>query len=184
MFVPEMKTDELTAIARRIKLIIFDVDGVMTNGKITYDTQGNEFKSFDVKDGARIFYARRLGLICAIITGRESAIVSRRAQELGISDVFQNAKYKRDCFENLLEKYHLTAEETAYFGDDFLDLPVMKRVGLPVAPADAAPEVRQIAKIVTTARGGDGAVAEGVEFILRAQGHWDTIVETALVDRD
>ncbi|MBI4641220.1 MAG: HAD-IIIA family hydrolase [Candidatus Tectomicrobia bacterium] len=157
-----------------------DVDGVLTDGQITFDSRGNEFKSFDVKDGQGIALAHQAGLKTAILTGRSSSIVSRRAEELGIKLVFQNVRKKIEVYEQILREQRLKDEEVAYIADDLNDLPLLSRVGLPIAVADAALEVKSRAVLVTKTCGGRGAVREAIESILRAQGKWETIVKHAL----
>jgi len=164
----------------KIKLIIMDVDGVLSDGSIILDESGREWKSFNVKDGSGIKYAIRSGLKTALISGRESAVVNRRAEELGIEDVYQLAKYKLTPYESILAKHGLGDDEVAYIGDDLLDLGIMRRVGFAVAVADAHQTVRETAHYVTTALGGKGAVREMIEMILVAQGKWAKIMERYL----
>jgi 3-deoxy-D-manno-octulosonate 8-phosphate phosphatase (KDO 8-P phosphatase) len=162
--------------AERVALPITDVDGVLTDGRIFLADDGTEMKGFHVRDGAGVVYARRAGIPVALITGRSSALVARRAMELGITDVFQGAIDKRPPFLELLRRHDLAPEQVAYVGDDLLDLPLLTRVGFAVTVADAVPEVREVAHHVTDAPGGGGALREVVEVILRAQGRWDAVV--------
>ncbi len=173
---------ELIEVAKKIRLIALDVDGVLTDGCIIYDSHGNESKNFFVRDGSAIFYALKLGFKVAVISGRNSKVVTQRAEELGITEVYQGIKQKWECLQEIMAHHDLTTEQTAYFGDDLLDLQAMRKVAFAVAPADAAPEVRTVAKLITQANGGRGAVREGIEFLLKAQGCWDGIVDSALVD--
>jgi len=163
--------------ARRIRLIAFDVDGVLTDGKISYTSAGQEIKSFHVRDGHAIKMAIRAGLEVAVITGRESPMVQRRCEELGITLVFQNSKDKERTLSDLMERTGLAASEIAFMGDDVVDLPVMTSVGLGCAPSDAAPEVLQLADLVTKAPGGCGAARELVFFVFQAQGLLRQIME-------
>jgi 3-deoxy-D-manno-octulosonate 8-phosphate phosphatase (KDO 8-P phosphatase) len=163
--------------ARRTRLLIMDVDGVLTDGRIIQDSHGHELKVFDVKDGHGIVMAHRAELRTALISGRESETITRRAQELGIELVFQKIWNKLAVYEKILEETKLTHDEVAYIGDDLIDIPVLRRVGLAVAVADAVDEVKSTAHMVTQRPGGQGAVREVIELILRAQGHWDTLLE-------
>lgn len=162
--------------AQRVRFLIFDVDGVLTDGGIYTGEKGECMKPFHVRDGLGIRIWQNEGGGTAIITGRDSAIVSLRAAELKIRDVYLGHIDKRAAYAELKEKYGLLDEEIAYMGDDLVDLPVMNRVGFPAAPADAVDEVRQRAVLVTKAGGGRGAVREMVEFLLRAQGRWEDVV--------
>ena len=162
--------------ARRVRFLIFDVDGVLTDGGIYTGEMGELMKPFHVRDGLGIRIWQNEGGGTAIITGRDSAIVSFRAEELKIRDVFLGHIDKRAAYAALKEKHGLADEEIAYIGDDLVDLPVMAQAGFPAAPADAVAEVRQYAALVTEAEGGRGAVREMVEFLLKAQGRWENVV--------
>lgn len=159
-----------------ITALVMDVDGVLTDGGIIYSSSGSDVKEFNVRDGAGLKYWQRAGHKAALLSGRESATVERRAAELGIEVVMQGAKQKIPAFEKILAKLGCTAKEVAYIGDDLPDLPVMRRAGFAVAVADAAPEVGDAADYVTKAPGGRGAVREVIEHILRAQGRWKDIM--------
>ncbi|MDH5406191.1 MAG: HAD hydrolase family protein [Candidatus Aminicenantes bacterium] len=173
-------SEKILAKARRIKLILMDADGVLTEGKVTYGDGNLELKSFDVKDGAGIDLARKAGIRTGIISGRQSGALQRRAKELRIDEVHQKVINKVEVYKEILGRYSLRDEEVAYIGDDILDLPLLLRVGLSAAVADAHPEVKKRVDLVTTSTGGQGAVRELIEFILRAQGRWDTIVQEFL----
>jgi len=160
----------------RVRLIVSDVDGVLTDGRITFDDQGGETKSFHVRDGSGVKYALRAGVGFAVITGRRSPIVDRRMAELGVEDVTQGARDKSPAFEELLARKGLRADETAYVGDDLVDLPILRRVAFAVAVPDAVAEVREAAHYVTACAGGRGAIREVVEIVLRARGRWEDIV--------
>jgi 3-deoxy-D-manno-octulosonate 8-phosphate phosphatase (KDO 8-P phosphatase) len=166
--------------AKYIKLLILDVDGVLTDGHIIFGHDGELMKNFHSQDGLGIAAAHKAGLKTAIITGRESQIVHLRSSELKIMDVYQGSMNKVEAFTALLAKYSLKAEEVAYVGDDLIDLPVMVQVGLSCAVANAVEEVKKHAHLVTNHRGGQGAVREVVEFILKSQGKWDDIVNAYL----
>jgi 3-deoxy-D-manno-octulosonate 8-phosphate phosphatase (KDO 8-P phosphatase) len=169
-FVRKKTQQEITKIARNIKLLILDVDGVLTDGSIILDNKGNEYKSFHVRDGHGIKMVQRAGVEVAIITGRKSEVVRRRAKELGIREVFQRCFDKVAAYEGLLQKYSLTPAEVAYMGDDIVDASVMSKVGLPVAVADADQRVWEFSLFVTKYRGGRGAVREVTDFIIEAKG--------------
>jgi 3-deoxy-D-manno-octulosonate 8-phosphate phosphatase (KDO 8-P phosphatase) len=163
--------------ARKTRLLIMDVDGVLTDGRIIQDGHGHELKVFDVKDGHGIVMAHRAKLRTALISGRESETITRRAEELGIELVFQKIWNKLEVYEKILVDTELTHDEVAYIGDDLIDIPLLRRVGLAVAVADAVDEVKASAHLITQRPGGQGAVREVIELILRAQGHWDSLIE-------
>ncbi|HHT9138214.1 MAG TPA: KdsC family phosphatase [Candidatus Wunengus sp. YC60] len=162
---------------KNIKLVIIDVDGVLTDGAIYIDSEGREIKAFHVLDGTGIAYLHRAGIKVAIISGRTCKAVIHRANELGIEDVYQGARNKLDAYKEILQKYALLDEEICYIGDDLIDLPILYRVGFPVAVANASPIVKQHSTYVTKARGGQGAVREVAEKILKFQDKWDFIME-------
>ena len=167
---------KLLEIANNIKVLMLDVDGVLTDGSIILDNVGNEFKSFNVRDGHGIKMLMRSGIEVALITGRYSRVVDRRAHELGIKEVFQRCRDKVVAYRQLAEKYSLKDNEIAYVGDDIVDIPLLKRSGLSVAVADAHEEVKVFAMMVTENRGGRGAVREVCDFLLRAKGLWQDII--------
>ena len=160
----------------RIELLVLDCDGVMTDGRITLTPDGEEIKSFHVRDGSGMKYWQRVGKKVAIISGRGSRAVTCRARELGIDVVRLNAKDKLPVFEEVLAEFDLTAEQTAVIGDDLTDIPLLRRAGFAVAVADAASETREHATYVTELAGGQGCVREVVELILRKAGLWDRIM--------
>lgn len=162
--------------AQQIKLIIFDVDGVLTGGHIIFGQEGEALKAFHCQDGMGISLAHKAGLKTAIITGRESQIVHRRATELKIGDIHQGASDKVIALRELMQKHSLTLKQIAYVGDDINDLPVMTQVGLPCAVANAVPEVKALAKYISLRQGGNGAVRDIIEYILKAQNAWDKII--------
>jgi 3-deoxy-D-manno-octulosonate 8-phosphate phosphatase (KDO 8-P phosphatase) len=158
--------------ARRVRWLVLDVDGVLTDGSILLDGDAGEWKAFNVRDGHRIVLAGREGIRTVFLTGRCSRVVERRAAELGVHRVFQGALEKGEVLERFFREEGALAEETAYLGDDIVDLPAMRRAGLAAAVGDAVPEVQAAADWVAAAPGGRGAVREFVEFILAAQGRW------------
>jgi 3-deoxy-D-manno-octulosonate 8-phosphate phosphatase (KDO 8-P phosphatase) len=164
-------------IARDIKMLMLDVDGVLTDGSIILDNEGNEYKSFHVRDGHGIKMLIHAGIHVAIITGRHSRVVERRAQELGITEVFQKCHDKRTVYKKLVEQYLLDDREVAYIGDDIVDAPIMDMVGLPVAVSDATEDTKAFAVLVTKSRGGRGAVREITDFILKSKGIWQRMFD-------
>ncbi len=167
---------DLTARARRVRLLLFDVDGVLTDCSLTVSSEGHETKTFFIRDGAALVWARQCGLEVGLLSGRASEATARRARELGIDLVLQGGPDKRAPFLSLLADRGLDAEDVGYMGDDLADLPVMARAGLAASPADAAPEVIARAHWVSGRPGGRGAVREFIEFVLRARGEWDGLV--------
>jgi YrbI family 3-deoxy-D-manno-octulosonate 8-phosphate phosphatase len=157
---------------KKIRLIIFDVDGVLTDGRITFGSGDLEIKSFDVRDGHGIKIAKRCGLEVALVTGRLSEVVPRRAQDLGVELVFQHVFDKRPVYAELLEKLNLEPEQVAIIGDDVVDIPLLRRAGVGFTVPEAPEEVRSEAHYVTRHRGGQGAAREMIEMILKAQGKW------------
>lgn len=161
----------------KIRLLALDVDGVMTDGSIIIGQEGELCKHFDARDGMGISLALRHGIQVALITGRHSEIVLHRAMELGISSVYENVIYKGKTLEQASKELDVPLEETAFMGDDLNDLPAFGRAAVTFAPADAAPEVRQRAMLVSDHNGGRGAVRDVIERILKAKGMWDQIVK-------
>jgi len=166
------------AKANKIKLIIFDVDGVLTDGRIYHSAKGDEMKAFHVHDGLGIKLLQKAGLETAIITGRQSSLVDIRAKELNINHVYQGQHHKQAAYKTLLEKLNLTPAQTAYIGDDFPDLILIKTSGFGVAVQNAVYEIKQCADYITTQQGGNGAIREVAEYILKAQQVWTQLVES------
>lgn len=156
--------------AKKIKLLAFDVDGVMTDGSVTYDENGVEYKTFNVKDGHGIVRANKSGFITAIITARNNGTVKHRAENLKFTEVYQGQKYKLPALEEIMSKYGLTYENVAYMGDDIPDICILEKVGLACCPKDAVEEVLQVCNFKSSRDGGRGAVRELCDFILDAQG--------------
>lgn len=165
--------------AAGIKAVVFDVDGVMTDGGLWYGPDGEALKRFDVKDGHALVLARLTGLPTAVLTARTSRMVEVRAQELKLTHVFQGRREKGEGFEALAAAFGLPCEALAYMGDDVNDLPALTRAGLSACPADAVPEVREAVHFVSSRPGGHGAVRELVELVLKATGRWDAALEHA-----
>jgi 3-deoxy-D-manno-octulosonate 8-phosphate phosphatase (KDO 8-P phosphatase) len=168
--------DSVVERAASIELLLLDVDGVLTDGSILYSDDGAELKRFHVRDGSGLKLWREAGKRAAILSGRQSRAVDRRAGELGIDPVFQGRSQKLPAFEELLAATGLKPERICAMGDDLPDLPVLERCGLSVAVADACAEVRQRADYTTALPGGRGAVREAIEWLLKMQGKWDDVV--------
>ena len=166
----------VAARARKVRLLLFDVDGVMTDGTVSITANGDEAKTFSIRDGAAIVWAQRAGLEIAWLSGRPSQATTRRATELGIRRVVQGPADKSHGYANLLKETGFTDGQVAYMGDDWLDLVILDRVGLAAAPADAMKEVRQRVHWVSRFPGGRGAVRELVELTLRAHGRWNDVL--------
>jgi len=164
----------------RIQLLVLDVDGVLTDGKVILGNE-EELKQYDVKDGAGIKYLMRSGIRVAILTGRQSRTVERRSRELGVTECLQGRRKKLPAYLELIDRLDLNEEAVACMGDDLPDLPLFNHCGLSLAPADATPEVRERADFVSSAPGGHGAVREAVEVILKTQGKWTDLLESYLV---
>ena len=166
--------------AKEIRLLLLDVDGVLTDGRIVYDGRGRELKSFDIKDGQGIRLLQQAELKVGILSGRRSSAVRLRARELGIEILHQKAQDKAKTLEEILQKNKIRTEQICFMGDDLLDLPVLLRVGFAVAVADAVEEVKANAHYVTHHPGGRGAVREICELILKAQGKWGWVTSKYL----
>ncbi|HUY82316.1 MAG TPA: HAD hydrolase family protein [Acidobacteriaceae bacterium] len=180
-----LSNDDLQARARKIKLLLMDIDGTLTNGGVCLiSTPGvagiAEMKVFNSRDGAGIKLARIMGIRTGFITGRSSPAVQHRARELSVDYVYLGQTTKMAAFDECMQKAGVTPEETAYLGDDLPDLPVAARAGLAVAVADAAHELKAACHYVTQAKGGEGAAREVIEFILKAQGRWEEAVPRSI----
>lgn len=160
---------------KAIKILILDVDGVMTDGRIIMDSKGDEIKNFNVRDGHGIKILQRFGIKVAILTGRQSKVVEHRAKDLEIDDVYQKVFNKKEIFQKILKKHKLSADAAAFMGDDIVDIPVLKSVGFSAAVADAVDVVKKSVDYITNNKGGYGAVREVCELILKAQGKWPEI---------
>ena len=172
MIAPQPLSPSAQARARQITLLCLDVDGVLTDGTLIYAADGQEAKGFNTQDGAALKLAQRLGFTLAIITGRESPMVTRRAQELGIELCYQGSEAKDEVLGRLVADSGTPREAIAHMGDDLADLKVMRQVGLALAPRNAHPVVAAYADLITEAAGGQGAVREAIEALLVAQDRW------------
>lgn len=168
-----MKQADVSAI----KIVGFDVDGVLTDGRVIIHDDGGESKHFNSRDGHGIKMMIREGIEVVIITGRRSRVVELRAEDLGISELHQKVLDKWPVFEDILKRRGLDPAQAAFAGDDVIDIPIMRRVGLAMAPADACPEAKNAAHFISSSPGGRGAAREMVEFILKGQGLWDKAME-------
>lgn len=167
--------EDLLNNIKSLKLLILDVDGVLTDGKVIMDDTGRETKHFDVRDGHGLKMLMRYGIDVVFLTGRMSSVVEHRANDLGIRGVYQGVWNKLDMYDEIVRKRNLADSQVAYVGDDIVDIPFMKRVGFAVAVADAAEEVKKIADYITKKSGGRGAVREVCEMILKIQGKWHEV---------
>ncbi|NQW03550.1 MAG: HAD hydrolase family protein [Acidobacteria bacterium] len=172
--------EQFEARSRSLRMILLDVDGVLTDGTIDVSGQGDEQKSFFVRDGAAIVWAQKAGLEVGLLSGRASEATTRRANELHLTTVIQGQLDKRLAYLDLVKARAFKDDHVAYMGDDLLDLPVLLRVGLSAAPGDACEEVRQRVHYTSRAAGGRGAVREFIELILRGRGRWDGLVRAHL----
>lgn len=175
-------SEKLIQKASKIKLLILDVDGVLTDNRLYYSNDGNELKTFYTRDGHGMVMLRKSGVDMAIITGRESQLVAKRAQDLKIAHLYQGVPDKLPSFQNLMDKLEISSDEVAYIGDDILDLPILMRVGLSITPADGEDEVKSRVDYVSPHRGGNGVVREICEMIMKSQDTWQQHMEFYLRD--
>jgi len=168
--------DSILRKAKKIRLLLLDVDGILTDGRILYNEKGQEIKCFYVQDGQGIRWLLGEGIKVGFLSGRSSGAVKMRAEELGVSFLFQGIKDKTKIFEKLLQKTKLDPEQVSFMGDDFMDLPLLKKVGLSISVSNGHPLVQKKVDYVTRAAGGLGAVREVSELIFRAQGKWESIL--------
>jgi len=162
--------------ASRIRLLLFDVDGVLTDGTVVMHADGAESKGFHIRDGAAIVWAQRAGLTVGLLSARSSGATAHRAAQLAVRIVEQGVRSKLTSYEQIIRDARVTDDQVAYMGDDLLDLPVLARVGLSAAPADAAAEVLENVDFVSTLGGGRGAARELIELVLKSQRRWDDVV--------
>ncbi len=169
--------DVIVSKSRNIKVVVLDVDGVLTDGTLTYSDSGDEIKSFNVKDGLGIYLLRQAGIRTAILTARGSSIVKKRAKELKIDKVYKNFHFKLKAFKKICHDFKVQPEEICFIGDDLIDIPVINRVGLAVCPADAVEDVKRRVHVVTDKKGGRGAVREVCDLILQSQDKWSEVTD-------
>ena len=173
---PAAPSPEVLQRASRVSVLVMDVDGVLTDGRIVYAEYGDELKLFDVQDGAGLVFWNRLGLKSAIITSRTSRLVKRRAKELRVDVLSQGSLMKLPIYEQLLKRFRVTHEQVCAIGDELMELPILSRVGLAVAVPNAVPEVKQVSHYITQRSAGKGAVREVIDLILKAKGLWDSLM--------
>jgi 3-deoxy-D-manno-octulosonate 8-phosphate phosphatase (KDO 8-P phosphatase) len=171
-----MRPRAIVARARKIRLLVMDVDGVLTDGRMILSERGDELKAFHTHDGIGLALAKRAGLRTAMVTGESSPIAKVRGGKLGVDSVVLGARRKREAVEALRAEFDVAADAVAFIGDDLLDIPAMQVAGLAVTVADAPAPVKAVAHVVTRARGGHGAVRELIELLLRAQRSWRSVV--------
>ncbi|MFH1397150.1 MAG: HAD-IIIA family hydrolase [Candidatus Omnitrophota bacterium] len=162
--------------AKKVKLLLLDVDGVLTDGRIVYDSKGSDLKSFDVHDGLGVYLLKKCGIPTVLITAKDSRAIKPRARDMRVDMVFKNITPKSKVLAKILKKYRLTKDEVCFAGDDLVDICLMKRVGFSVAVFNACPEVKRVASYITMKEGGRGAVREIAELILKTQGKWKEAV--------
>ena len=177
-----MPTRAVVARARKIRLLVMDVDGVLTDGRMTLSERGDELKAFNTHDGLAIALAKRAGIRTAMVTGESSPIAKARGAKLGVDSVVLGARRKGEVVEALRAEHHVPADAVAFIGDDLLDIPAMQIAGLAVAVADAPATVKAAAHHVTRAPGGRGAVRELVELVLKSQRSWRSVVTAYVRD--
>lgn len=162
---------------KKIKLLMLDVDGVLTDGRIIYDSQGRDAKFFDVHDGMGVYLLKKADISTVLITAKGSRAIRPRARDMRVETVFANISPKTKALEKILKKFKVSAQEVCFVGDDLVDLGLMKKVGFAVAVFNACPEIKQSAAYVTLKYGGRGAVREVAELILKAQGKWQEVLK-------
>ncbi len=167
---------ELRDRALKIKLLLLDVDGVLTDGRLYYTSRGEEIKVFNVRDGLGIKLAQRAGIRVGVISGRNSEALINRLRELKVDEVHLGYNQKLPILEDVMKRLSLSLEEIAFLGDDYVDLPILRRVGFPMAVLDAPEEIKKHALYITKSRGGHGAVRDAIEFILKLRGQWEEVI--------
>ena len=170
-------TSELREKARRVKLLLLDVDGVLTDGRIIYDFRGRDSKFFDVHDGLGVYVLKKSGIKTILITAKSSRTIKPRARDMQVEEVFADVSPKTSVLDKILKKYNVDITEVCFAGDDLVDLCLMKKVGFPIAVFNACPEIKQAASYITLRAGGRGAVREIAELILKSQNKWNDIVK-------
>ncbi|MEK6727637.1 MAG: HAD-IIIA family hydrolase [Candidatus Omnitrophota bacterium] len=172
-----MSLEDLRHKAKKIKLLLLDVDGVLTDGRIIYDSHGRDSKFFDVHDGLGVHVLQKCGIKTILVTAKGSKTIQPRARDMGVEAVFENISPKSSILDKILKKYKVCADEVCFVGDDLVDLGLMKIVGFPVAVFNAASDIKKAAAYITIRHGGRGAVREVAELILKSQGRWDEVIK-------
>lgn len=170
--------EELTEKAKKIKLLLLDVDGVLTDGRIVYDSRGGDMKFFDVHDGLGVYALKKAGIPTILITAKGSRAIKPRARDMQVEAVYENISPKTVVLERILKKYQLSHDEICFVGDDLVDLCLMQSVGFPIAVFNAAAQIKEVASYITVREGGRGAVREIAELILKAQGKWSEVMKS------
>jgi len=173
----ESSLEQLSQKFKKIKLLLLDVDGVLTDGRIIYDSRGHDMKFFDVHDGLGVYLLKKAGIPTILVTAKGSGAIKPRARDMRVDTVFADVSPKTKVLYKILKRYKISTDEICFIGDDLVDLCLMKKVGFPVAVFNAAPEIKQAAKYITLRQGGRGAVREVAELILKSQGKWESMVE-------
>ena len=173
----EMMNEELKARFKKIKLLLLDVDGVLTDGRIIYDSRGRDSKFFDVSDGLGVFVLHKSGIKTILITAKSSRAIKPRARDMHVAEVFADIFPKTAVLAKILKKYNVTLDQVCFMGDDLVDLALMRKVGLPIAVANAASSIKEVAAYTTNHAGGRGAVREVAELILKLQDKWKDILD-------
>ncbi|MDO8488718.1 MAG: HAD-IIIA family hydrolase [Candidatus Omnitrophota bacterium] len=172
----KLSEEELKIYFKKIKLLLLDVDGVLTDGRIIYDSRGRDSKFFDVHDGLGVFVLQKCGIKTILITAKSSKTILPRAKDMHVAQVFADIFPKTAVIEKILKKYNVALDEICFMGDDLVDLSLMRKIGLPVAVANASSEIKEAALYITNRLGGRGAVREVAELILKSQGKWRDIL--------
>jgi len=167
---------ELVEKAKKVKLFLLDVDGVLTDGRIIYDSRGRDMKFFDVHDGLGVYILKKAGIPTILITAKGSRAIRPRARDMQVETIYENISPKTKVLDRILKEYRVSREEVCFVGDDLVDLCLMKSVGFPVAVFNAAAEIKQVADYITVREGGRGAVREVAELILKSQGRWNEVI--------
>ena len=173
----ELIKEELKARFRKVKLLLLDVDGVLTDGRIIYDSSGKDSKFFDVHDGLGVFCLHKFGINTIIITAKNSKSIRPRAKDMRVAEVFADIFPKTAVLGKIIKKYGISPDEICFVGDDLVDLSLMRKIGLPIAVANALPEIKEAAVYVTNCAGGRGAVREVAELILKSQDKWKDVLK-------
>jgi 3-deoxy-D-manno-octulosonate 8-phosphate phosphatase (KDO 8-P phosphatase) len=176
MFENEIKSN-LRDKARAVKILLLDVDGVLTDGRIIYDSHGRDLKFFDVHDGLGVCLLKKCGIQTILITAKGSRAIKPRARDMRVAEVFADVSPKTIALEKIIKKYKVPADEICFVGDDLVDLCLMKKVGFPIAVFNAAPEIKRSAAYITIRSGGRGAVREVAELILKSKGKWEEVLK-------
>jgi len=173
----EMTKEELNSRLRKVKLFLLDVDGVLTDGRIVYDSRGSELKFFDVHDGLGVYVLNKAGIPTILVTAKGSKAILPRAKDMRVAEVLADVFPKTSVLDKIIKKYKVSVDEICFVADDLVDLSLMRKVGLPIAVGNACGEIKEAALYITNRTGGRGAVREIAEMILKAQGKWEDILK-------